>query len=156
LSKAIVEAAAASAKVVFLVSPNGVTRASDVTEAESGDAISGHADDVHSLQAEKAADLRIAYEAVKTITERLAYAFLMNSAIQRNGERVTAEEIRYMAGELEDALGGVYSVLAQELQLPLVTRLIDRMQKAKKLPELAQGCCTPCYHHWLGSTRPWT
>jgi len=35
-------------------------------------------------------------------------------------ERVTAEEVRVMAGELEDALGGIYSILTQELQLPLI------------------------------------
>ncbi len=143
LSKAIVEAAAASAKVVFLVAPNGMTRAKDITEAESGDAIPGHVDDVHALQTEKQADLRIAYEAVKTISERLAYAFLMNSAIQRNGERVTAEEIRYMAGELEDALGGVYSIMSQEFQLPLVTRLLDRLTKQKRIPDLPKGIVKP-------------
>jgi hypothetical protein len=143
LSKSIVEAAAASAKVVFLVSPNGVTRASDITEAESGDAITGQEADVHSLQSEKSADLRIAQEAIKTISERLAFAFLMQSAIQRSGERVTAEEIRYMAGELEDALGGVYSVLAEEFQMPFVKRLMARMTKAKKLPKLPKGVVKP-------------
>lgn len=143
LSKAVVEAAAASAKVLFLVNPNGVTKAKDITQANSGDAIVGAENDVHSLQAEKSADLRIAADSIKTITDRLAYAFMMNSAIQRNGERVTAEEIRYMAGELEDALGGVYSVLAQELQLPLVTRLMSRMTKQKKLPPLPKGVVKP-------------
>ncbi|WP_416142518.1 portal protein [Escherichia coli] len=47
-----------------------------------------------------------------------------NSAVQRTGERVTAEEIRYVASELEDTLGGVYSILSQELQLPLVRVLL--------------------------------
>ena len=35
---------------------------------------------------------------------------LLNSSVQRNAERVTAEEVRYMAQELETALGGVYSI----------------------------------------------
>jgi hypothetical protein len=143
LSKAVVEAAAATAKIVWLVSPNGVTVPKDITEAESGDAISGNIDDVHCLQAEKQADMRIAAETIKTISDRLAYAFLMSSAIQRNGERVTAEEIRYMAGELESALGGVYSVLSQEFQLPLVKRLMDRMQKQDRLPKLPDEVLTP-------------
>ncbi|MCW2286639.1 hypothetical protein M2323_004525 [Rhodoblastus acidophilus] len=143
LSKAMVEAAASASKIIWLVSPNGVTRAKDITESESGDAIVGHKDDVHCLQSEKQADMKIAYEAVKTITERLSYAFLLSSAIQRNGERVTAEEIRYMAGELEDALGGVYSILAQEFQLPLIMRVMDRMQKAKRLPDLPKDVVKP-------------
>ncbi|UZT50437.1 head-to-tail connector protein [Enterobacter phage 04_vB_Eclo_IJM] len=32
------------------------------------------------------------------IEQRLGWAFLLNSAVQRNAERVTAEEIRYVAG----------------------------------------------------------
>ena len=143
LSKAIVEASAVAAKIVFLVSPNGVTKAEDITQAESGEAVVGHKDDVHCLQSEKQADLKITFDAIKEITERLSYAFLLNSAIQRNGERVTAEEIRFMAGDLEDALGGVYSILSQELQLPMVMRIMDRMQKQKRLPEFPKGVIKP-------------
>jgi hypothetical protein len=42
---------------------------------------------------------------------------------------VTAEEIRYMAQELETGYGGIYSNLSQELQLPLVSLLMDRLEK---------------------------
>lgn len=143
LSKALVEASAAAARLVLLVSPNGVTKATEVTEAENGAAITGHKDDVHCLQMDKQGDMSIAQQAIQTITQRLSYAFLLASSIQRNGERVTAEEIRYMAGELEDALGGVYTVLSQELQLPFVVRLMDRMQKDKRLPELPKGVVKP-------------
>ena len=77
------------------------------------------------------------------IDERLAYAFLLNSAIQRSGERVTAEEIRYMANELESALGGIYSILSQELQLPIVNRIMFAMERKKKLPVLPKGTVKP-------------
>jgi len=143
LSKAIVEASAVAAKIVYLLNPNGVTRLKDLTKAESGDVILGKQDDVTSLQTDKQADMRIAYEAAKTISDRLSFAFLMHSSVQRDAERVTAEEVRYMASELEDALGGVYSILSQEFQLPLVNRLIDRMTKAKKLPALPKGVVKP-------------
>ena len=143
LSKGVVEAAAIAAKVVFLIDPNGRTVASDITEAESGDAVVGHKDDVHCLQVEKQADLTIAQKAAEAIQQRLSYAFLMTSAIQRNGERVTAEEIRLMASDLEDALGGVYSLLAQEFQYPLVIRIMDRMTRQKRLPELPKGVVKP-------------
>lgn len=143
LSKAIVEASAASAKVVFLLNPNGVTRMRDVAKAESGDFVVGRADDISTVQTEKQADMRITYEAAKTISERLSMAFLMHSAVQRHAERVTAEEIRFMASELEDALGGVYSILSQEFQLPLVNRLMDRMTKQKRLPALPKGVVKP-------------
>ena len=143
LSKAILEASAVSAKVVFLVAPNGTTRARDISKAENGAIVSGNAAEMSTLQVQKQADMSIASQTASTITERLAYAFLMNSAIQRAGERVTAEEVRYMAGELEDALGGVYSILSQEFQLPLVNRIIARMTKKKKLPSLPKGVANP-------------
>jgi hypothetical protein len=143
LSKAILEGSAAAARVIFLVNPNGTTRAKDVTQATNGSAISGSDGEVTTLQVNKQADMSVAQSTAATITERLSFAFLMNSAIQRAGERVTAEEVRFMAGELEDALGGVYSILSQEYQLPYVKRVIDRMTKAKKLPSLPKGVATP-------------
>ena len=85
----------------------------------------------------------IAQQTASTVTQRLAQAFLMNTSVQRQGERVTAEEIRFMAGELEDALGGVYSILSQEFQLPLVSRIMDRMTKAKRIPALPKGIVRP-------------
>jgi len=143
LSKAILEASAVSAKVVFMVAPNGTTRARDIARADNGGIVSGNAAEVSTLQVSKQADMSIASSTAERITERLSFAFLMNSAIQRAGERVTAEEVRYMAGELEDALGGVYSILSQEFQLPLVNRIIARMTKKKRLPQLPKGVANP-------------
>ena len=85
----------------------------------------------------------LALETIARIEERLAFAFLLNSAVQRNGERVTAEEIRYMAGELEAALGGIYSILSQEFQLPLVNRIMFAMERKKKMPTLPKGTVKP-------------
>jgi hypothetical protein len=92
---------------------------------------------------QKHADLRVAFETIGMLKERLSFAFLMNTAIQRNAERVTAEEIRYMAQELEDVLGGVYSILSQEFQLPLVNRVMDKMQKKRRLPKLPKKLVRP-------------
>lgn len=143
LSKAILEASSVAAKIVFMVNPNGTTRARDLAKAESGDIINGNAAEVTVLQSQKQADMTIAQSTAQTITQRIAQAFLMNTSVQRQGERVTAEEIRYMAGELEDALGGVYSILSQTFQLPLVSRIMDRMTKAKRIPALPKGIVRP-------------
>ncbi len=143
LSKAIVEGSAVAARVVPLVNPNGVTDEDDLAEAENFEFVSGVADDVSFLQVAKFADFSVAQTTAQNIEQRLSFAFMLNTAIQRGGERVTAEEIRYMAGELEDALGGVYSILTQELQLPMVTRLMHVMARAKKLPALPKGSVQP-------------
>ena len=143
LSQAIVEGAAAAAKILFLVSPNGTTHMEDLAKTESGGFANGNKDDVSVLQLEKYNDFRVALEASAKIEERLGFAFMLNSAVQRSGERVTAEEIRFMAQELESSLGGVYSVLSQELQLPLVTRLLFLMERAGELPTLPKGIVKP-------------
>ena len=65
-------------------------------------------------------DFRVAYQAMQGIEERLSQQFMLQSSVQRNGERVTAEEIRYLAGELEDTLSGIYSILSQEFQMRLL------------------------------------
>lgn len=143
LSKAIVEGAAASAKILFLVNPNGTTKPKVLAEANNCDVVTGNAAEVTVLQVQKHADFSVAQTAAKEIAERLAFAFLMNTAIQRQAERVTAEEVRYVAGELEDALGGVYSILSQEFQLPLTNRLMDRMTKQGRLPKLPKGIVSP-------------
>ena len=53
------------------------------------------------------------------------------------------ERVANMAGELEDALGGVYSLLSQEFQLPLVNRIMDRMTSKRRLPKLPKGVIAP-------------
>jgi hypothetical protein len=143
LSKAIVEGSAVAARVIYLLNPNGLTKLDAFEKAENGDVIIGKPDDVKAVQSEKQADLSIASNAAKEIQTRLAMAFLMNSSVQRQAERVTAEEVRFMASELEDALGGVYSILAQEFQYPFVVRVMDRMTKAKKIPALPKGVINP-------------
>ena len=143
LSMAVIQATAAASKVVFMVDPTGTTKIRDLSEAKNGAFISGKATDVTALQVEKRADLSIVNQVIGDITQRLSFAFLLNTAIQRNGERVTAEEIRYMAQELESSLGGVYSILSQEFQLPLVTILMDRLAKNKKLPEMPKKLVKP-------------
>jgi hypothetical protein len=120
----IIEASAASSKILFLVNPASTVKIDKLVKAPSGSFIRGNAADVTTMQVDKNNDLRIAYEVSQDISRRLAAAFLLNESARRDGERVTAYEVQLMAGELEDALGGIYSVLTQELQLPLVKLLM--------------------------------
>lgn len=143
LTKAIVEGASASAKCLFLVSPNGTTRAKALAESENGAIIEGSASDVSVLQLQKFADFKVTYEALNKIEQRLSYAFLLNASVVRDSERTTAEEVRYVAQELQDSLGGIYGILSQEFQLPFVKRKISVLQKSKKLPELPKGVVFP-------------
>lgn len=135
LSKAIVQGSAAAAKVLFLVK-NGRTSKRALTKAPNGEFIDGDIQDVGVLQLGKFADFKITSETADKIERRLAMAFLMTTAIQRNGERVTAEEIKRLADELEGQLGGIYTMLSQTLQLPLVNVTMGGMTRRKALPPL--------------------
>ncbi|WP_268095234.1 portal protein [Escherichia coli] len=96
-----------------------------------------------SFSLKRAADFSVAKAVSEQIEGRLSYAFMLNSAVQRTGERVTAEEIRYVASELEDTLGGVYSILSQELQLPMVRVLLKQLQATNQIPELPKEAVEP-------------
>jgi len=143
LTKAIVEGSAAAAKVVFMVNPNGTTRARTLAEAPNGAIVQGSDGDVSVLQLDKFSDFRVAQSTMAGIQDRLSHAFLLNSNVVRDAERVTAEEIRMLSQELEAALGGLYSILSQEFQLPLIERLMTRMSKKDRLPKLPKDIVKP-------------
>ena len=139
LYQSVLEGSAAAAKILFLVNPNGTTRPRTLQNAANGAIVQGNANDVTVIQSGKAQDLGIASNTIERIESRLQYAFLLNTAIQRPGERVTAEEIRYMSQELEAGIGGLYSILTQELQLPMVRRLMHVLRQQDKLAEIPKG-----------------
>jgi len=143
LTRAIVEGSAAASKVLFMVAPNSTTRARKLAESPNGAIIEGSANDVSTLQVNKFADFRIAYDTMNRIESRLQYAFLMNASIQRDAERVTSTEIKFMAEDLDKAIAGIYSILSQEFQLPFIMRKMAIMEKNKKLPQLPKDGVRP-------------
>ena len=143
LTQAVVEGSTMAAKVTFLVKPNSIIKEQKLEEAKNGAILTGNVDDIGVLQVGKYGDFQVAKGVMEHVEQRLSYAFLLNSSIQRQGERVTAEEIRHMAGELEDTLGGVYSVLSQEFQRPLIQRLMYQMEAQGRLPRLPQDMVKP-------------
>jgi hypothetical protein len=143
LTKAIVTGSAAAAKVVFLLDPMSGIDPKRISNTRSGGFAVGSPEGVRALQLDKFADFRVAAGTIDKIEGRLSHAFLLNTAIQRQAERVTAEEIRFMAQELEDALGGVFSSLSQEFQLPLLKRIMRRLEKAGKLEKLPEETVRP-------------
>ncbi len=143
LSQSLVEGTASSAKVLFLVRPNGTTKARSLATSPNGAIIQGDANDVSVLQVNKAVDFRIAESMIKTISDRLAGAFLMSGSVQRDAERVTATEVRLLANEIESGLGGIFSLLSQEFQLPLVRLILKKLTDQEKVPPLPEGVIRP-------------
>jgi len=143
LMQAIIEGAAASAKTLFLVNPNGVTRAATLAKAPNGAIREGSAADISVMQVNKGADFQVSFSAIQRIESRLEYAFLMARSVQRDAERVTAAEVTMMANELENSLGGIYSILTQEFQLVYLRRRIHMMVRSGKAPKLPEKIVKP-------------
>ena len=143
LMQAIIEGAAASAKTLFLVNPNGVTRAATLAKAPNGAIREGSAADISVMQVNKGADFQVSFSAIQRIESRLEYAFLMARSVQRDAERVTAAEVTMVANELENSLGGIYSILTQEFQLVYLRRRIHMMVRSGKAPKLPEKIVKP-------------
>lgn len=136
LQQLMTEGSTQSGRVLYFVRNGSMTKMEDVAKAENGEVLKGNADDVTVLQVGKFADFRTVNEHMESLKRDLQLVFLLNTAVQRSGERVTAEEIRYMAQELESSLGGIYSFLSQELLQPIIERKIDALEISKEVPKL--------------------
>ena len=141
LSRAIVEGAQIAAlSIIGVRNGSSTTKKKDVANAKSGDVITADfVNDVTMFRADKHADFSVAERVATALTDSLQRAFLMHSAVQRKGERVTGIEIRAMIQALEEQIGNVYAIFAAELQ-PKVIKLIEkRMIKLGKLTPIKDG-----------------
>lgn len=125
LCESVVDGAVVGTEVRWLVSPAGITQVDDLKNSKNGDVLPGRPEDVNAINPEIDKALDIALKVSQHWEQRVARGFLMTSALTRNAERVTAEEIRMTAMELETSLGGVYSYLSHQLQLPLFRWLLE-------------------------------
>jgi len=136
LSRDMQFASANAAKLLWGVDPTSSVNIRELNRLENGQYFSGREGEVWAMRIDKGGDMGVAQVQHQQLEQALAADFMLNSSFQRKGERVTAEEIRTMAAELEDTLGGVFSLLGQELQLPLALLLEDELIKAKALNKL--------------------
>lgn len=134
--KAILTFAAEAARILRIVDPNSGLDIEELATAESGEFLTGYADKITTLQLDKSADFKVLWDVVSMVERRISQAFLLTSNTIRDAERVTAEEIRAIAQELEDTFGGTYSVLSEEVQKPYAKRLLHILNKQGKAPEL--------------------
>ena len=126
LTQALVEGSAAAAKVVFVVNPSSTTKPSTLAGAGNGAIIQGRPDDVGVVQVGKTADFGTAYQMTAVLERRLSEAFLILNV--RQSERTTAEEVRMTQMELEQQLGGLFSLLTVEFLVPYLTRSWIRLR----------------------------
>ena len=165
----------ASKNIIFVDERGNRTRLHDVAESENGAVVNGRADDVTAFQLGKNFDYQVPLERLNDIQKNLSSAFLMNESVTRDAERVTAQEIRFMAQELEtSSLSGVYSKLSKkvskrivqwvmkelkikfkEVSVNIITGLdaLGRSQEAQKLDALVQRMGAMGLAHYLNESE---
>jgi len=141
LSQALVEGSAAASKVVFLVSPSSTTKPKTIADAGNGAIVQGRPDDVGVIQVGKTADFRTASEQMQNLERRISDAFLVLQV--RQSERTTAEEVRLTQMELEQQLGGLFSLLTVEFLIPYLDRTLHILQRNKEIPKIPKDIVSP-------------
>ena len=141
LSQALVEGSAAAAKVVFLVSPSSTTKPKTIADAGSGAIVQGRPEDVAVIQVGKTADFQTASQMIQNLERRIGEAFMQLNV--RQSERTTAEEVRLTQMELEQQLGGLFSLLTVEFLIPYLNRTLLVLQRSKEIPTLPKGLVRP-------------
>ena len=141
LSQAIVEGAAAAAKVVFVVSPSSTTKPATIAQAGNGAIVQGRPEDIGVIQVGKTADFNTAMTMMQQLERRLAEAFLVLNV--RQSERTTAEEVRLTQLELEQQLGGLFSLLTNEFLVPYLNRKLLVLQRSGELPKIPKDLVNP-------------
>lgn len=124
LSKAQIQGAILASEFRWLVNPAGLTKVEDFENTPNGGAMPGMEGDISLVSNSKPGDLQVTMNMAAEYINRIGRAFLLGSMLVRDAERVTAEEIRMTANELETALGGGYSRIAVDFQTPLAKWLL--------------------------------
>ena len=141
LAQALVEGASVASKVIFLVSPSATTKPGTLAKAGNGAIIQGRPEDVGVVQVGKTADFATAANLSQQIERRILEAFLVMNV--RQAERVTAEEVRLTQLELEQSLGGLFSLLTVEFLIPYLNRILLVMQRGNQIPRLPKDLVRP-------------
>lgn len=115
------------ADVKLLVDPASAIDPDELNRSASGTYFPGREGDITCPRIGVEVNIAGINDKITSLERELAQAFLLTSAVTRDAERVTAEEIRMQIQELETAHGGIYSRLAAEWQTPLIGIILDRI-----------------------------
>lgn len=116
LTAALIDMIGIAADVKFLVNDTSSFDVDAWNNASRGEYVPGKEGDITTPDFEFAVEIQVIAQAIEKAERELANAFLLSSAGVRDAERVTAEEIRFYAREIESAFGGLYSRLALDWQ----------------------------------------
>lgn len=129
MSRSLLEGGAACARVLFGVKPNCLTSADELNDKPNLAYVTANPEDIFPITADKYADLQVVRAAREDLVASVAFAFGLHTAVQRDAERVTAEEIRFMAQEIEDTSAGSSATITREMQVPIVEEILADLKE---------------------------
>ena len=129
LSRVNTQGAVIASKTLIMVDQRGNrTKKADVANSGNGDVIDGRADDVTAFQLNKHFDFQVSNEREMEIKRQLQKSFLDTGSVTRDAERVTAQEIRIMAQQLETStLAGIYSSMSTQWSKWIVEQVMGEL-----------------------------
>lgn len=131
------DATEAAGMVLLFVKPGGTTSKKVLEKARNLRWMYGNAEDLTTFRLDKGQDLQVVAENIAKAEQRLGVAFMRYSSFQRQAERVTAEEWKILTRELDRAMGGLYSSLAQGFGRHVMLRAIALHEEEDKgMPKL--------------------
>lgn len=117
-----------SLHVTNLVGSGSASSIDDLAQAPMGGYVRANPDEVRAHETGSSAKVEFIRAEIETEFSILAEAFMYRGNT-RDAERVTAFEISQQIKEVESAMGGAYSSLAESLQLPLSYILLYEVNK---------------------------
>ena len=137
LSRHLIEGAAAAARYTPMRRPNAAGNTiKQLNRLRNGEWGIGNEEDYWVFRVDKTNDMAVAANVADGLRRELGQAFLLQTAVQRDAERVTAEEVRRVSQELESALSGTFTILRNEYQKPLVESVMRQLRSAGRIPKL--------------------
>lgn len=126
LTGSLLNIVAVMGDIKFLVNPASHVDVEGLNKGAPGSYHAGKKDDVSVVETNKLQDAQFIYSMIERYEKQISQAFLLMAQLTRDAERVTAEEIRRDAQELETAVGGIYSRLAATWQTPTAYIVLDQ------------------------------
>ncbi|ANS06230.1 hypothetical protein HOR19_gp37 [Phage MedPE-SWcel-C56] len=134
VSAVILDIVGILSNIKFFVDPASSVDINELNNSDRGTYHLGREGDVTKPDFKHVTELEAMRTLVAEWERQLSQAFLLNAGTIRDAERVTAEEIRVLARELESAFGGIYSKLALNWQQREADFLVAGIEK--RVPDL--------------------
>lgn len=125
LTESLLNMATVLGDIKFLVDPASRADVSELNNSPPGSYHQGKEGDISIVTLRDVSAAQFISTMIDRYENQISEAFLLNSNRIRDAERVTAEEIRMVANELEISNGGIYSRLASTWQKPMASILLD-------------------------------